>query len=170
MRGFGFALDLLDTEAALLQGTAQSTRRRLVPDLRILACQVSLRIKVAAARELLASNRRQFGVEGRTGLLQPELDVPPDGGDEGHASLFALDQQLGRHALHSTCRCALSNLAPQERRHLVPVQTVEHAARFLRLDQVVIQLARGVDGLLDGRLGDLMEHHALHRHCRLQHF
>ena len=51
---------------------------------------------------------------------------------------------------------------------LVAVQPVQDAAGLLRVDQVVVQVARVLGGRPDGRLGDLVEHHPLDRDARLQ--
>ena len=49
-----------------------------------------------------------------------------------------------------------------------PVETVEDSPSFLRLDETLVKVTRVGEGLFDGRLGDLMEHHPLHRHLGLQ--
>ena len=68
--------------------------------------------------------------------------VPIIGRDEAHPLPFALDDQPHRHALHAPGRKPRPHLAPQQRRHLVTVQSVDDPSRLLRLDQVVVDFAR----------------------------
>ena len=51
---------------------------------------------------------------------------------------------------------------------LVAVEPVQDAAGLLGVDQVVVQVARVLGGRPDRRLGDLVEHHPLDRHARLE--
>ena len=97
-----------------------------------------------------------------------QLDVPVAGGDEGDALALALDDQADRRALHAAGRQAAVDPAPQHRRHLVAVQPVEDAPRLGGVDEAVVDAPRVVDGVVDRRLGDLVEHHPLHRHLRLE--
>ena len=59
--------------------------------------------------------------------------------------------------------------AERDVRHLVADEPVEDAATFLRLDQLHVEVAPVLDGVGDRLVGDLVEHHALHRHLRLEH-
>ena len=61
------------------------------------------------------------------------------------------------------------DLLPQHGRHLVAVETVEHAAGFLSVDEVTVELTRVVECAEDCLLGDLVEDHALHGNLRVQH-
>ena len=97
-----------------------------------------------------------------------QLDVPVAGLHEGDSLALALDDQADRRALHAARRQATVDAPPQHRRHLVAVQPVEQSAGLGRVDQAVVDAARVVDGMVDGRLGDLVEHHPLHRDLRLQ--
>ena len=62
--------------------------------------------------------------------------------------------------LHAARGQALLDLHPQQRADLVAHQAVEHAARLLRIDQLLIDGARLLDGALDRLFRDLVEFHA----------
>jgi hypothetical protein len=47
-------------------------------------------------------------------------------------------------------------------------EPVDDAARLLGVDQAVVDVAPVRDRVVDRRAGDLVEHHALHRHLRLE--
>ena len=96
------------------------------------------------------------------------VDVPVVGGDERDPFAFALDDQAHRRALDATGRQAAVDATPQHRRHLVAVQPVEDAPRLGGVDQAVVELTGVVDRVVDRGLGDLVEHHPLHGHLRLQ--
>ena len=104
---------------------------------------------------------------GRVG--ERAVDPPPGGGAEPHAGPLALDHHPRGHALHPAGRQAGHDLAPQHRRDLVAVEAVEDAPRLLGVDQAAVEVAPLVDGAGDRRGRDLVEHHPLHRHGRLQH-
>ena len=55
---------------------------------------------------------------------------------------------------------SLLHLAPQHWRQLESDDAVEHAACLLGIDQVHVEMARMLDSLDDGRLGDFVEHDA----------
>ena len=84
------------------------------------------------------------------------------------AFLFAFDDEADGGALHPTCRQPAVHPAPQHRRHLIAVQAVENAAGLGSVNEALIDLAWVVDGVLNGGGGDLVEHHATHRHLRPQ--
>ena len=73
-----------------------------------------------------------------------------------------------RHRLDPAGGQVRTDLLPQHRRHLVAVEPIEDAPRLLGVDQVVVQLTRGVGGGPDGGRRDLVEDHPLDRHLRLQ--
>ena len=102
------------------------------------------------------------GVEGA-------LEVPVRRDAERHPLALAVDDQPGRHRLHAAGGQAGHDLLPEHRRDLVAVEAVEDAARLLGLDEVIVDLARVLDGLEDRGLGDLVEDHPVHRDAlRLQ--
>ncbi len=60
------------------------------------------------------------------------------------------------------------DLAPQDRRHLIPIETVEDSSCFGSVHQLVVDSTRVGEGVFDGGLGDFVEHHAVHGDLRLQ--
>ena len=62
-----------------------------------------------------------------------------------------------------------ADAAERDVRHLVADEAVEDPATLLRLDQLHVEVAPVLDRLLDRVAGDLVEHHPLHRHVRLEH-
>jgi len=96
------------------------------------------------------------------------LDVPVRSGAEGHPLPFALDHQPGGDGLHAARGQTRLDLAPQHRRDLVAIETVEDAPGLLRVDERSVEVARVVGGALDGLLGDLVEDHPLDRDLGLE--
>ncbi len=96
--------------------------------------------------------------------------VPIRRRDKRHPLALAFDDQPHGHALHAAGRKLGSHLSPQQRRHFVAVQPVEDPARFLRSDQVVVDVARRLQRGLDGLFGDFVKHQPVDRHLRLEHF
>ena len=70
---------------------------------------------------------------------------------------LALHHQTYCHRLHTSGTQSGRNLAPQNRTKLKTYYTVEHATRLLRVNQIIIYIARMSDGLFDGRLCYLVE-------------
>ena len=83
--------------------------------------------------------------------------------------LFAIDDQPDGDALDAAGAQAGLDLLPQHRRQRVAVEAIEDAAAFLRAHQVVVDVVRLLDRLVDGLLGDLVEDDPLDRNLRLQH-
>ena len=97
-----------------------------------------------------------------------EVDVPVVGGDERDAFAFALDDERTDGLWTRPADRPRFDAPPQHGRHLVAVQAVEDAAGLGGVDEAVVEVARVVHGMVDRRLGDLVEHHPLHRHLRLE--
>ena len=96
-------------------------------------------------------------------------EIPVLGRPECHTLALALDDEAGRHRLHAPGREPAGHLLPQHGRDLVAVQPIEDPARFLSVDEAVVDVARLLEGASDGVLRDLVEDHAAHRHLGLQH-
>ena len=96
--------------------------------------------EVAALRDLLAVDRDQARVE-RAGVERGD-DVPVLGGAELDPLALALDDEPRRDRLHAAGGEALHHLPPEHRRDLVAVEAVEDAARLLRVDEPVVDVAR----------------------------
>jgi hypothetical protein len=123
--------------------------------------------EILARRNPLAFDGDERRGERRVGR-EKGVDVPVAGALEGHAFALALDHQTDERALHAPGRQTAVHSPPQHRRHLVAIQPVHDAPRFRRVDQAIVEAAGAGDGLVDRRLGDLVEHHPLHRHLRLE--
>jgi hypothetical protein len=76
---------------------------------------------------------------------------------------LALDHHPQRHALHAPGGQPAPDLAPEQRRDLVPNQAVEHAPRLLGIDQTLVQLARMLERRANGVARDLVELHPARR-------
>ncbi|HKP71298.1 MAG TPA: toprim domain-containing protein, partial [Pyrinomonadaceae bacterium] len=74
---------------------------------------------------------------------------------------FALDDHPQRDRLHAPRAQTPAHRATQKRRDFVADQTFEHAPRLLRVNEVLVDLLRLVEGGLHGPLRDLVEHHAV---------
>ena len=134
----------------------------------------SSRRHAAVAVEVLAGGdpgvveADQGGLEGGVGGKGGQ-QVPVAGGDERHPLALALDHEPHRGRLHASRRQARGDLAPQHLGHRVAEEPVDDAAGLLGVDEPAVDVARVLDRLLDGVAGDLVEHHAPHRHPGLQH-
>ena len=71
------------------------------------------------------------------------------GGDERHPLALALDDEPRRDRLHAAGGEPLHHLPPEDRRDLVAVEAVEDAARLLRVDEALVDLARLAERALD---------------------
>ena len=135
--------------------------------------QLAVGTEILGAGESLAAERDHAG--GEFGTLPQRVrrgqrgdDIPVRCALERHAFALAFHDQAGGHGLHAAGGQAWAHLAPQHRRQLIAVQTVEDAAGLLCVDHIAIHIARVVQGGVDGVLGDLVEHHALDRHLGFQ--
>ena len=73
---------------------------------------------------------------------------------------LAVHDEPERDGLHAAGRQAPLDFAPQDRGELEAHQPVQHAARLLRLHEVVVDVARRLDGMQDGVFGDFVENDA----------
>src|SRR3954470_13627927 len=85
---------------------------------------------------------------------------------------FALDDQTESNGLHASGGKATTDFIPEERRNLISDQTIEHTARLLRVDKILIDGTGMLESGLHGTLRDLVEGHALNarRSLRLTFF
>src|SRR4029077_6667758 len=110
---------------------------------------------------LLAVGLDQPGHEHRRlSRLEPRLARPVLRRDEGADLALAPDDEADGARLHATRRQTAAHLLPQQRREPVPDQAVQHATGLLRLEEILVQVARMLDGLLHGLLRDLVEEDA----------
>lgn len=103
-----------------------------------------------------------FKTNGLLGLLrsQVSMQLPKLFGNELADFPFAFDDKPDRNRLNPTGRKAACYLCPQQWRYHIADDPVEESTRLLRVNAVVIEIPRILEGLLDGTLGDLIEHHA----------
>ena len=71
---------------------------------------------------------------------------------------FSFHDESHCHALYASCGEARSHFAPEHRGEFETHESVEHAARLLRIDEMEVNVTRVFDGVLDGRFGDFVEH------------
>ena len=103
----------------------------------------------------LASN------DGGSPRAEQRVNRPVFLGDERADFQLAFDDQAQRHSLHAPGGKSAADFVPQNRRNLVTHQAVEHAARLLRVHQILVHLGGMLEGRLDGLLRDFVEHHAI---------
>ena len=128
-------------------------------------------IEIAALGHLFPIDGGELGAETiRLAIRRVHFccQIPVFGGDERHALALALHDHAGGHGLHASGGQARHDLLPQHGRNLIAVEAVQHTAGFLGIHEVIVQLAGIFRGSQDGGLGDLVEHHAAHRHLRLE--
>ena len=117
-------------------------------------------------RELLDLLARVDGEPRRKrlrGLLGDRFDRPVFLRLERRDLVLALDDEAQRRALHAARGQPAPHLLPEQRRQIEADQIVERAPRLLRVDELLGEIARLLDGFLDRALRDLVEHDALHR-------
>ena len=135
--------------------------------------QSAVRAEILGRRQPATAQGDHARIEGdilsvRTGSLQRGGDVPIRGTDERHALALALDDQSGGDGLHTARGKSRTDLAPQHRRKLIAVQTVQNTARLLGVHHGAVHIARIVQRVFDGFRRDFVEHHALDRHLGLE--
>ena len=157
----------------LLQGGGDVRRRRLAAGRFVFAFDDA----VAGGLELLQRGHGLLFIQRLEGLAvlaghfkfdvgafaagQIRMDLPVLFRVEGADFFLALHHQLHGNRLHPASRQATGDLLPQQRRDHVAHHAIEETTRLLGVDPVDIQLTRGGEGLLNGLLGNFVEHHAL---------
>jgi hypothetical protein len=103
----------------------------------------------------------------RAGLgPQADGDVPVLFGDEGVDLALAVDEEAEGHRLDAAGGEAEGELGPDQRRDVVADDAIEDAASALGVVEVVVELARVLDAVVDALLRDLVELHALDLEAR----
>ena len=116
---------------------------------------LGLGVEVAAelgAEGLVAVDGAELRRHAEVGLALESLDF-----------VLALHDEAHGHALHAAGAEGGLDFAPEDGADLVAHQAVEHAAGLLGVDEVHVDAARVLDGVEDGRLGNLVEDDALRR-------
>ena len=142
------ALDLADDEGLLLAGGDDLAR-------------LGLGQLVGLVIDTLVAMAVEAGLErGRIACLQTRVERPVFFGPKRLTFLLALDDYPQRHRLDPSGADSALDLVPQERTYLVADQPVEHAARLLGVEEVVIELLRIGHRVAHRALRYLMEQHA----------
>ncbi len=153
MAGAALLLDAHHRGVAVLQHRQPFLAARLVLDGELL--------------ELFALEVGELGGERLRALVGVEVQRPVFARHEGFDFQLALDDHAERGRLHAAGGKPGTDLLPQQRRQVEADQIVQRAPRLLGVDQVGRDLARVAHGVLDGRFGDLVEGHPLHRRLDL---
>ena len=122
-------------------------------------------LEVLAGCQSLAVQSHQCGLE-RGVLRRPErrVQVPVGVADEAPSLALAFHYQAHGDRLDATGREARLDLTPQDRRHLVAVETVEDATGFLRLHEAFIQITRVLKRVFDRLARDLVQYQTVPGH------
>ena len=80
---------------------------------------------------------------------------------EGADLVFPVDDQTRGDRLHAAGRQTLADLPPQQRAELIADDAVEHAPRLLRVDEILVDGARGLNGLAHHVARNFIERHAV---------
>ena len=70
---------------------------------------------------------------------------------------LAFDDEAHGHRLHTACRQRGFHLLPQQGRQLITDKAVEHTTSLLGSHETHVDVARVLDGIEDGSLGDFVE-------------
>jgi hypothetical protein len=125
------------------------------------------RVKILAGGYVPLVDRNNSGLELlAVALAEGAEQVPVGGRHEGHAQALALDDQPHGNTLHAAGRQLGPHLAPQQRRHLVAVETIDDPPRFLCPHQVFVHGAGVFGGCFDRLFRDLMKHQPMDGHFR----
>jgi len=95
--------------------------------------------------------------DGRLFGVQVDVDRPILFLLEPADVVFAVNDQAQRDGLDASGRQSTADFVPKQGRNLVTDQTIEYAAGLLGVHKVRIHWPGMVEGLLDGRSGDLVE-------------
>ena len=110
-----------------------------------------LRLGGIAHHGLFTAHLGKLGLEGRRHIgAQQGLEQPVFFGLEDLAGLLALHNKAQGHRLHAPGRNSPLDGLPQQGRNLVAHQSVQHAARLLRVKKMPVELARIGQRFLDG--------------------
>ena len=146
-RGIASALARLETlhdVRGLLERGAVLLGRLAVGDLELLALELD-----DLGRERLAGHVREERLDAPVLLRGERLDLA-----------LAVDDQAQRDGLNSAGGESVADLLPEERRHRVTDQPVDDATRLLGVHQILVDVARMLERVLDRRRRDLVERHA----------
>ena len=167
----GPRLDITDGEGPTLELGGERPGGGLVEGHDPGFVQLAVAVEVLAGGDPLVLDGVQPRGEGTAGVgtgqrREGGVEIPVGRHHEAHALPLAFDHDPGGHRLHPTGRAGRRDLAPEHLGHLVAVDAVQDPSCLLGVDEPTVDLTGMVDGVLDRRRGDLVEHHALDRHPR----
>ncbi len=156
---------------ALGEGLGDLTGGGLVQDLEVLPTRLELTpiVEVLAHGQSLVLPGDKPGPHVALLGVQIDVEVPPGGRHERQPLPLPLDDEAHRHRLHATRGEPRTDLPPQQRRDLVPIEPIDDPPGLLGPHQVEVDLAGVLEGVTDGGLGDLVEHQPADRHLGLEH-
>ena len=127
-------------------------------------------VEVLAGSDPLTINRDELGFESAVFSVRGERAgyTGVRRCDEREPRPLALDDDPRCGRLDPPGREASLDLAPQHRGDLVSEESIEDAPGFLGRHDLLIELSGVIDGFLNRVRGDLVEHHAVDGHLRLQ--
>ena len=126
-------------------------------------------VEVRPDGEALAVELGEPGVEARPGARDGRVDPPPGRGAERDALALALDDEADRDGLDAARGARAGEDAPEHLGDVEAHEAVEDAARLLGVDEVVVDVARLGQRVLDRLGGDLVEDHPADGHGRAEH-
>ena len=140
-------LDILDREARFLDSLLGRLGAAFIAQRQLL--------------QLLPVELDQPRIELRAVLLQLCQHRPVFVGAELLDLGLAANDQAQRHRLDAPCTLGPRQAAPQHRRQGEAIEIVERAARQIGIDQILVELARGLHRIGDGLLSDGIEGNAV---------
>ncbi len=171
LAGVGLALHRPDRKGRSVEVGGQGSGLILAQQEDASTLQLPGRVEVLPAGDPHPVHRHQGGGETVAVAVGPgelALDVPVRGRPEGHSLTLPFHEDAGSRALHASRRQLGLDLLPQDRRHLVTEQAIEHPPSLLGIDQPPIQVTGRLEGGTNGRRGDLVEHHPLYLHLGIE--
>ena len=123
-------------------------------------CQVDYCVDLVLAVKLLLFPVAAIESGGKSAALtaaEMRVEQPVFLTDKVLYLLLAVNDHARCDRLHAPRGQAALDLFPQQRRQLVADDAVEYAARLLRVDQILIDIARVLDALSDDLFGYLIE-------------
>ena len=159
--------ELRGPEVRRQRGRGRSSRWTVLP---FFSSPLGAKSRPCATRAPSTATSRDGNMPGLAALAGVErgVQVPVRRAAERDPLALAVHHHPGGDRLDPARRQLRHDLLPEHRRDLVAVQPVQDAAGLLRVDEVVVDVPRVADGVLDGLRGDLVEHHPLDRDLRLQ--
>ena len=122
---------------------------------------MAVRVVAAPDLELLALVLDERRIERLAEVIrQQRVDRPVLDRGERTDRALPVDDESQRDRLDAAGRQSVPDLLPQERRHRVAHEPIDHPTGLLRIHQIAVDLPRMLEGLGDRRRGDLMEGHA----------